>query len=128
MKRVGEDNDGDGEIEPEDGLGVRDRRPIQSPTVAERFHVSSSSSSSASTATYLCLSTSHVLSWSTHIAPVLMFLVIFVFLTVLLVAHTAGRILGLRRKNVEHRAELFSKLGVENGSAKKIVGFFHPYW
>lgn len=53
MKRVGEDNDGGGENEPEDGLGVGDRRPIQSPTEAERFHVSCSSSLSASTARHI---------------------------------------------------------------------------
>ena len=57
-----------------------------------------------------------------------MFLVALVFLATLLVAHTAGKILGLRKKNVEHRAQLFSDLGVQNDSTKKIVGFFHPYW
>ena len=57
-----------------------------------------------------------------------MFLVAFVLFIAILVAHMAGRILGLRRNNAEHRARLFSDLGIEDARTKKIVGFFHPYW
>ena len=57
-----------------------------------------------------------------------MFLVAFVLFIAILVAHMAGRILGLRRNNAEHRVRLFSDLGVEDARTKKIVGFFHPYW
>lgn len=50
------------------------------------------------------------------------------FLFALFVAQTIGQILGLRRRNVNQKEKLFSELGVERQSAKKIVGFFHPYW
>ncbi|TBU21183.1 hypothetical protein BD311DRAFT_801014, partial [Dichomitus squalens] len=49
------------------------------------------------------------------------------FLFALFVAQTIGQILGLRRRNVNQKEKLFSELGVEGQSAKKIVGFFHPY-
>ena len=57
-----------------------------------------------------------------------MILGLFVFFSLLLVASIVGRILGLRQRNVKQREELLSILGVENGTTKKIVGFFHPYW
>ena len=57
-----------------------------------------------------------------------MFLAIVGFLLALLVAQTAGQIFGLRRRNLQQREKLFSELSVEDGSKKKIVGFFHPYW
>ena len=50
------------------------------------------------------------------------------FATALVVAAAIGQILGLRRRNVSQRAKLLSGLGVENVEAKKVVGFFHPYW
>ena len=50
------------------------------------------------------------------------------FLFALFVAQTIGQILGLRRRNVKQREKLFRELGVEDTSAKRIVGFFHPYW
>lgn len=50
------------------------------------------------------------------------------FLVGLVLAQAVGRILGLRRSNVQRRAKLLSSLGVENVGAKKIIGFFHPYW
>ncbi|TBU41410.1 mannosyltransferase [Dichomitus squalens] len=49
------------------------------------------------------------------------------FLFALFVAQTIGQILGLRRRNVNQKEKLFSELGVEGQSAKKIIGFFHPY-
>ena len=57
-----------------------------------------------------------------------MFLALVGFLLALLVARTAGQIFGLRRRNPKQREKLFSELGVEDVSKKKIVGFFHPYW
>ena len=57
-----------------------------------------------------------------------MFLALFGFLLALLVAQTTGQIFGLRRRNLKQREVLFSELGVEDASKKKIVGFFHPYW
>ena len=57
-----------------------------------------------------------------------MFLALVGFLLALLVAQTAGQIFGLRRRNLQQREKLFSELAVEDGSKKKIVGFFHPYW
>ena len=57
-----------------------------------------------------------------------MFLALAGFLFALFVAQTIGQILGLRRRNVKQREKLFRELGVEGASAKRIVGFFHPYW
>ncbi|PIL35103.1 hypothetical protein GSI_02891 [Ganoderma sinense ZZ0214-1] len=56
-----------------------------------------------------------------------MFLALVGFLLALLVAQTTGQIFGLRRRNLKQREKLFSELGVEDASKKKIVGFFHPY-
>ncbi|KAH9891871.1 mannosyltransferase [Cubamyces lactineus] len=49
------------------------------------------------------------------------------FLVGLLLAQAVGRILGLRRRNVQKRLQLFSELGIESKSSPKIIGFFHPY-
>ncbi|OJT12992.1 GDP-Man:Man(3)GlcNAc(2)-PP-Dol alpha-1,2-mannosyltransferase [Trametes pubescens] len=49
------------------------------------------------------------------------------FLAGLVLAQAVGRILGLRRRNVQQRAKLLSILGVEKSDSKKIIGFFHPY-
>ncbi|EIW52437.1 mannosyltransferase [Trametes versicolor FP-101664 SS1] len=54
-----------------------------------------------------------------------MSLALITFLVGLVLAQAVGRILGLRRSNVQRRAKLLSSLGA--GDAKKIVGFFHPY-
>ncbi|CDO72210.1 hypothetical protein BN946_scf184970.g62 [Trametes cinnabarina] len=50
-----------------------------------------------------------------------------VFLTALVFAQAVGRILGLRRRNIQQRAKLFGILGAEDAHKKKIIGFFHPY-
>ena len=57
-----------------------------------------------------------------------MFLALIGFIFALFVAQSVGQILGLRRRNLNQREKLFSELGVEDVSKKKIVGFFHPYW
>lgn len=57
-----------------------------------------------------------------------MFLALVAFLAFLGFAQLVGQILGLRRGNLKRREKLFSELGVEEASKKKIVGFFHPYW
>ncbi|KAI0763548.1 mannosyltransferase [Trametes elegans] len=49
------------------------------------------------------------------------------FLAALVCAQAIGRILGLRRRNVEQKIKLFATLDVDNGASKKIIGFFHPY-
>ncbi|KAH9932777.1 mannosyltransferase [Epithele typhae] len=56
-----------------------------------------------------------------------MLLGLLVFLVTTLVAYVAGHVLGLRRRNTKHRTQLFSELGLEESSSKRIVGFFHPY-
>ncbi|KAI0770680.1 mannosyltransferase [Fomes fomentarius] len=56
-----------------------------------------------------------------------MFLALVAFLAFLGFAQLVGQILGLRRGNLKRREKLFSELGVEEASKKKIVGFFHPY-
>ncbi|KAI0365333.1 mannosyltransferase [Pilatotrama ljubarskyi] len=49
------------------------------------------------------------------------------FLAALLFAQVVGQIFGLRRRNRQQRAKLFSTLGVEDARSKRIIGFFHPY-
>ena len=34
----------------------------------------------------------------------------------------------VRRKNVVHKKALFRELDVKDAKAKRIVGYFHPYW
>ncbi|KAI0629783.1 mannosyltransferase [Trametes polyzona] len=50
-----------------------------------------------------------------------------IFLVGIVFAQAVGKILGLRRRNVQQRAQLLSALGVQDASSKKIIGFFHPY-
>ena len=57
-----------------------------------------------------------------------MLLRLVLFLCCILVAQVAGRILGLRASRAKKRENILAALGVENAGAKKIVGFFHPYW